>query len=676
MKKFFDLLSILLVSCIFCGALFSAETKGKFFSWDFTDCTIKDVLFAVSMDAGIPIIADDTVSGKCDLRFIGNDFEKAFGAFLESNRLYLEKQEDLWTVSRFKIEALEGLYNLDACDILPSVLIEKLSQKIESSITFDSLPSEKISLHFKRLSEKELMEKLAKSLGQYEVLSGTNSFHFARKKEAVSHRQFDFESFVAISRNQDERYEVNIRDGKFSDILESLFEGEEGKNYCILGNADAKIQRSVFCGRNFEDTLLKLSKQGGFSYVLSDEVYYFIASSNAKNELISGQRNWERFNLKFVKPEAFISIMQWQLGKIENFVLPNQNAFYALVSEKEKTALQKLILDTDEKQSTYLVALKYLHPDEVLKHLPPEVSRESLVLADDNSCLYFTGTEEAYKNLCSQLELCDRPVQRLSYDLLILQYDEGKQNDWSPVFNADKMRIGDRSGASALLGSVMNLNMNVVGTFGMTFAASLQNSIEENRTKVFADTTLHGVSGKKITFQNTNTYRYRDNNLDPETGKPVYSGVTREITSGIKLEVLGWVSGDGMITSTVTASVSRQGVDTSSSTGNPPPTTEKIVTTEVRGKSGEPVVLSGLIQNSDTKEVKRVPLISKFPLLGWLFKKQSKIKESSQMVIYLVPTLENEKKYAANEKQYDREWAFERIKGLSASVEKAACQEG
>ena len=298
------------------------------------------------------------------------------------------------------------------------------------------------------------------------------------------------------------------------------------------------------------------------------------------------------------------------------------------------------------------------------------------MLADDNSCLYFTGTEEAYKNLCSQLELCDRPVQRLSYDLLILQYDEGKQNDWSPVFNADKMRIGDRSGASALLGSVMNLNMNVVGTFGMTFAASLQNSIEENRTKVFADTTLHGVSGKKITFQNTNTYRYRDNNLDPETGKPVYSGVTREITSGIKLEVLGWVSGDGMITSTVTASVSRQGVDTSSSTGNPPPTTEKIVTTEVRGKSGEPVVLSGLIQNSDTKEVKRVPLISKFPLLGWLFKKQSKIKESSQMVIYLVPTLENEKKYAANEKQYDREWALERIKGLSASVEKAACQEG
>ena len=155
---------------------------------------------------------------------------------------------------------------------------------------------------------------------------------------------------------------------------------------------------------------------------------------------------------------------------------------------------------------------------------------------------------------------------------------------------------------------------------------------------------MHGVSGKQINFQNTNTYRYRDNNIDPETGKPIYSGVTREIVSGIKIDILGRVSGNGMITSTVTASVTRQGLDTSSSTGNPPPTTEKIVTTEVCGKSGEAVVLSGLIQNAESNDEKRVPLISKIPLLGKLFKNKNKLKQNSQMVIYLVPHLENYEK--------------------------------
>jgi Flp pilus assembly secretin CpaC len=212
---------------------------------------------------------------------------------------------------------------------------------------------------------------------------------------------------------------------------------------------------------------------------------------------------------------------------------------------------------------------------------------------------------------------------------------------WSSNFAVNRLSKGNQNNGSVQLGSVMNLNLNVISAFGLNFAANLQSSIEENETRVFADTTLHGISGKKINFQNTNTYRYRDNNVDPETGKPIYSGVTREIISGIKIDILGRVSGNGMITSTVTASVTRQGVDTSSSTGNPPPTTEKIVTTEVCGKSGEVVVLSGLIQNAQTETEKRTPIFSKIPILGNLFKNKNKINQNSQMVIYLVPYLEN-----------------------------------
>ena len=95
-----------------------------------------------------------------------------------------------------------------------------------------------------------------------------------------------------------------------------------------------------------------------------------------------------------------------------------------------------------------------------------------------------------------------------------------------------------------------------------------------------------------------------------------------------------------MITSTVTASVTRQGIDTSASTGNPPPTSEKLVTTEVCGKSGEPIVISGLIQNSTSQGNSGIPLISKLPLLGMLFKHSEKTTEKTQMVIYLVPHIE------------------------------------
>ena len=289
----------------------------------------------------------------------------------------------------------------------------------------------------------------------------------------------------------------------------------------------------------------------------------------------------------------------------------------------------------------YLVELKYIRPDEFVKYLPPGVDKGSLFFADDNSSVFFKGTEAAYLSLCEQLKICDRPVVRVSYDLLILQYEEGSENTWNPNFSARRIAVGDRNDFGVKLGSVLNLNLNVVSAFGLDFAAQLQTSIEENKTTVFADTTIHGVAGKQINFQNTNTYRYRDNNLDPSTGKPVYSGITKEIVSGLKLEVVGFVSGDGMITSTVKASVTRQGLDTSSSTGNPPPTSEKIVTTEVCGKSGEPIVISGLIQNSDSVSQNGIPLASKIPFVGNLFKSKEKITEHSQMVIYLIPHIED-----------------------------------
>lgn len=93
-----------------------------------------------------------------------------------------------------------------------------------------------------------------------------------------------------------------------------------------------------------------------------------------------------------------------------------------------------------------------------------------------------------------------------------------------------------------------------------------------------------------------------------------------------------------MITMDVSASVSKQGVDTNSI--NPPPTTEKVVSTQVRARSGEAVVLSGLSQRNEDESEQGVPLLSRIPLLGNLFKAGERTESHTEMIIYLVPHLE------------------------------------
>ncbi len=659
-KRFLAFLVCLVGFCYF------AVAQGLYYSWDFSDCEIKDILYAVSLDSEISIVPDDTVSGKGDLKFAGSDFDSAFETFLKVNRLYVNKGEKVWTVSKFMAKREDGLLFVDACDLTPAQILEKLSAFVDSVLTFDSLPATKMSVHFNGVPENLLLKALAKQFGNYELVKSDAGYNFARKNDVRKVESLDSFCNIVFSGRT---YSVDVRDCKFSDAIEKLFSlGRTepcDKSFCLLANGDVKLQRSVFDGIDFTDTLAKLCAQAGFSYVLDESIFYIFTNGDAKTELITGNRDWKKYSLKFTKSQDFFSYLTKRIGKLESIALPDENSFLCLASESENEDILNLIKEVDIEQSLYSISLKYIKPAELMNHLPPSVDKSALFLADDNSVLYFKGSKSAYETFMKQLELCDQPVKRISYDLLILQYDESDQNSWSSSIGAGRIKLGDKNNISALLGSVMNFNLNVLTSFGISFAAELQSSIEENKTKVFADTTLHGVSGKKINFQNTNTYRYRDNNVDPETGLPIYSGVTKEITSGIKLEVLGWVSGDGMITSSVTASLSRQGIDTSSSTGNPPPTSEKIVTTEVRGRSGEPVILSGLVLNAESNQQKRSPFLSKIPLLGNLFKAKDSTKEKSQMVIYLVPHLEDEDR-SAYTKKYDVNWAKERI----ASFEK------
>ena len=641
-------LMVFAVVLVFCH---SAVAQKKAFSWDFSDCEIKDILFAVSLDTGISIVPDDTVSGKGDLKFAGGDFELAFEAFFKTNRWFVKRDNGVWTVSRIRVTVEDGLFTVEAYDLQPVQIIEKLSEVMDKVVTFESLPVQRISVCFRKVGEAVLMESLAKRFGVYGVEQEESGYHFVKKNEAQ--RVESFSGMVKIERLEAGGISVDVEDCRLSVVLEKFF---SEKSFCLLSDADCKILRSVFVGSDFEDTLTLLCAQCGYAWIAENGIYYIFARAEVRSELVTGKRSWRKFTLRFTKSQDFLTFVFKRIGKLETVPLADDFSFLCLASDGETELINSLITEADIKQETYVVNLKYLKPSELLEHLPPSVDRGSLFVADDSARIYFKGTEEAYENFCELLEVCDRPAVRLSYDLLILQYDETSQNNWSSSFGVKRLNAGDRNGVSAVLGSVMGFNLNVVSSFGLTFAAELQASIEENKTRVYADTTLHGVSGREIHFQNTNTYRYRDNNVDPQTGTPIYSGVTREIASGIKLDVLGWVSGDGMITSKVTASVSRQGTDTSGATGNPPPTSEKLVTTEVCGKSGEPVVLSGLVQVAESEQQKRSPLISKIPILGNLFKVKDKTQENMQMVIYLVPHLDGEagKQF---EKKYDSEWA-------------------
>ena len=75
--------------------------------------------------------------------------------------------------------------------------------------------------------------------------------------------------------------------------------------------------------------------------------------------------------------------------------------------------------------------------------------------------------------------------------------------------------------------------------------------------------------------------------------------------------------------------------------GSPPPINKQEATTELVVKNGETTVIGGIYKDSETEGDIGIPYLSDIPLLGWLFKSNSKGKTKSELLIFITPKIMN-----------------------------------
>jgi type IV pilus assembly protein PilQ len=106
---------------------------------------------------------------------------------------------------------------------------------------------------------------------------------------------------------------------------------------------------------------------------------------------------------------------------------------------------------------------------------------------------------------------------------------------------------------------------------------------------------------------------------------------TEFVEAALTLEVTPHITSDGNISMKIKASNNSPG------TGSPPPINKKEATTELQVQNGETTVIGGIYVDSDTESDTGVPFLQDIPLLGWLFKSNSKQKTKTELLIFITP---------------------------------------
>jgi type II secretory pathway component GspD/PulD (secretin) len=693
MKRF--IFSSLLLCYFLCAA---PQSYGQTIrSMDFRGQSIADILMVLADVGNQSIIVHESVIGTATFHFSDSLFEDALYQFTSACNLFVEERNNAYYVSKIRIRTNEERISINAEDVDIGMLIRALSRTVGQTILHDQLPRDTISINSENISLSDLLEIIIKKYQEYSLVQENGAFYLKRAVETTS-SSMGRGSISITTRN--DLYNMNIPRASFSQILPQLFRAGN-REYSLLQRVDSSLDNLYFQDKTFDQLLRLVLEQANCDYVENDGIYYIFEvqrrdilkklkdviviqlqhisvdnamallpneysgssfikmDKNTNSAYLTGSteeitpiadffalldvpaegKSLERFEVHYLPIRDFIALLPQELAAASPKIIPESNALIVQVTTEQRKQFEDYISLIDQRNAGLPVYLRYIKSDELIQYLPPSVTKEEIVLSADPTLVFYKGTDEKQKQFLDHLKLIDQPKPQIRYHLLVMQYQRSDNLNWSKSLTINQPADTPVQFFSGEFSNLLSMNFDIISELGYQFAIQLNLQIGEDKAKVLADTTLNGISGQDIKFENTTTFRYRDTTIDPETGRPFYTGITREITSGLLLGINGWVSGDGMITMKVSAAVSKQnesGANTSAST-NPPPTSERVVNTQVRTKSGTPIVIGGLLQVEKIESIRKIPLLGSIPFLGRLFQNIDIQDNTTEMVIYIVP---------------------------------------
>lgn len=106
---------------------------------------------------------------------------------------------------------------------------------------------------------------------------------------------------------------------------------------------------------------------------------------------------------------------------------------------------------------------------------------------------------------------------------------------------------------------------------------------------------------------------------------------------GIKLNFAPKILDEQMIDLKITVNVSD--LDYANSIENIPAVSTRKVTTQISIKDGKPFFISGLVKNSQGKNIEKLPILGSIPILGELFKSRSFLEDRSELIVLITPRI-------------------------------------
>nr|WP_321355543.1 hypothetical protein [uncultured Draconibacterium sp.] len=354
----------------------------------------------------------------------------------------------------------------------------------------------------------------------------------------------------------------------------------------------------------------------------------------------------------FSVPEGstFLKVSNINFSDLLDFLLQGTNHTY--INQKDVYIIGNRL---DEGfRTTKLVKFQHRTMWEIQASIPPQLIEDIQILPfEELNALILSGSSSRIKEVEKLLIELDQPVPNIMISVMVIEVNKNKTTDFGisaafgdstkttrgNVFPDANVTVGAKTINSFLEKVHMNNFINL-GKVNSNFYLTIKALEENGNIKVNSTPKLSTLNGHEATMTIGRSVYYKESTQNVTGGvNPIITTSPRfnKVDANLSLRIVPIVSGNDNITLDIEAEFS-DFIPPEIEDAPPGNATRKFVS-QIRILNQETILLGGLEEVSKEKLHSGTPLLSKIPIIKWLFSRSTTKNSESKLLILISPEI-------------------------------------
>lgn len=245
------------------------------------------------------------------------------------------------------------------------------------------------------------------------------------------------------------------------------------------------------------------------------------------------------------------------------------------------------------------------------------------------NALILTGTGQQIAQAKALIAQLDVPVPSIMLDTRVLELTESGSKsiglDWGQIAGGPITHIYNNA---------FSLQNQLPTYSGVALQTNIFLLINNGKARLLGSPRILTQSGVPASILTGDSLPIRTTTPIGVGGVGAVTTQVQYINVGVNLQILPRVTGDGQVQADIFAEVSSL---TGFTSAGDPQISSRQAQTRVDLSEGETLLIGGLLQQRDIRNVQKIPILGDIPILGELFRLSTETREDTNLVITITP---------------------------------------